>query len=107
MGYYADAHYAEAADAVPTAVAVAIADRNAHDHGGRGAAALLTRAYVLATAVAVKERGDLAMITADRAVQAARLSPDPLAAAMAARAQTVVLRQRVTTPRHGRSRTTP
>ncbi|WP_406402032.1 multiprotein-bridging factor 1 family protein [Streptomyces uncialis] len=92
VGYYADAHYAEAADAIPTAVAAA--DRNAHDHGGRGAAALLTRAYVLATAVAVKERGDLAMITADRAVQAARLSQDPLAAAMAARAQTVVLRQR-------------
>jgi hypothetical protein len=86
-----DARYREAAAMVPAVVTAA--DEHA-SNGGRGAAALLTRAYVLATAVSVKERGDVGMITADRAAQAARLAQDPLAAASAARAQTIVLRQR-------------
>ncbi|MFE7124985.1 tetratricopeptide repeat protein [Streptomyces sp. NPDC057617] len=89
--HYTNARYREAADAIPAVVDAA--DHTAQD-GSRTGAVLLTRAYILTTAIAVKERDDIAMITADRAVQAARLSQDPLAAATAARAQTIVLRQR-------------
>jgi hypothetical protein len=86
----AAARYREASEAIPALITAA--EERARV-GGPYAATLLTRAYTLATAVAVKERGDLAWITADRAAQAARKSRHPLAVATAARAQFIVLRQ--------------
>ncbi|AZK97107.1 MULTISPECIES: helix-turn-helix domain-containing protein [Streptomyces] len=90
--HYADARYTEAAQAVPDLVSAA--ERHARTAPGVASATLLSRTYVLATAVAVKERGDIALVTSDRAVHAAHRSKDPLATAMAARAQVIVLRQR-------------
>lgn len=87
----ASARYRQAGRAVPGLIQTA--EYLAKD-GRRSSQALLARAYVLATAVAVKERDDLSMVTADRAMQAAHRSGDPLAHAMAARAQYIVLRQR-------------
>lgn len=87
----AAARYNEAAEAIPGLItATEHLARRSGPHG----AVLLTRAYALATAVAVKERGEIGWITADRAVQAARRSQHPLALASAARAQFIVLRQR-------------
>lgn len=83
------ARYREAAAAIPALIISA----EAHSDYGSSGAILLTRAYALATAIAVKERREMAWITADRAVQAARLASHPLAHALAARAQFSVLRQ--------------
>ncbi|MBC3985776.1 helix-turn-helix transcriptional regulator [Streptomyces sp. AC536] len=86
-----EARYVEAARAVPHLVAAARAHAR---HSGPGGAETLARAYVVATAVSVKERTDVSWLTADRSVQAARQARNPVVAAMAARAQYVVLRQR-------------
>jgi hypothetical protein len=87
----AAARYNQAAEAIPALITAA---EHLARRGGQHGAVLLTRAYALATAVAVKERGEIGWITADRAVQAARRSQHPLALATAARAQLIVLRQR-------------
>lgn len=84
------ARYREAAAAVPKLISAAETRARL---GKTEDTLLVARAYILATGVAVKERGDLSWITADRAVRAAKRAGHPLGHAMAARAQFTVLRQ--------------
>ncbi|MEU2086862.1 helix-turn-helix transcriptional regulator [Streptomyces albus] len=88
--HMAAARYHEAEQALPRLIVAAKKAASAHSRRG---AELLTRAWVLATAVAVKERNPDAWSTSSLAVEAAAQSQHPLAMAMAARGQYICLRQ--------------
>lgn len=88
--HLAAAQYHEAEEALPPLI---VAAKATAARGGRRGAELLTRAWVLASAVKVKERHPDAWPTSSWAVEAARQSGHPLAHAMAARSQYICLRQ--------------
>ncbi|MFF9785751.1 helix-turn-helix domain-containing protein [Streptomyces nigrescens] len=88
--HLATARYEEAEKDLPRLIVTA---KTAAAPGGKRGAELLTRAWVLASAVRVKERHPDAWSTSSWAVEAARRSQHPLALAMAARSQYICLRQ--------------
>lgn len=88
--HLAAARYEEAETALPRLIAAAKAIAA---NGSKRGSELLSRAWVLATAIRVKERHPDAWSTSSWAVESARRSQHPLALAMAARGQYICLRQ--------------
>jgi hypothetical protein len=91
--------YTQLARRLPNLLAHAIAARDAAAEGERAVSAgWLAQAYSIATHLLIKLHDDgMASVTADRAVQAARASADPLIDAKVARLAATVLRR----TRHG------
>ncbi len=94
-GDFRDARYDRVPMALPKIIAAAQATSQDAGPGQRAeASALLTDAYILAADFAVKINDDpLAWMTADRALQAAQTSGDPLLIADARRAVAVAMRR--------------
>ncbi|SEG94848.1 Helix-turn-helix domain-containing protein [Actinacidiphila yanglinensis] len=88
------ARYAALGRALPPLIATAEATRDATSGRAREhAQAMVARAYVLATELAVKQHSEAAWATADRALNAARASGDPHAVSEAARVLAITMRR--------------
>ncbi|WP_223244640.1 transcriptional regulator [Streptomyces sp. CBMA156] len=87
-------HYRDLGAALPGLIATAEAHRDSSSGGARERAhTLAARGYVLATELAAKHHSDLAWATADRAVQAARQSGDPVVIGEAVRVLAITMRR--------------
>ncbi|WP_063784331.1 helix-turn-helix domain-containing protein [Streptomyces sp. SBT349] len=94
QGDFTGAHYAALGGALPVLIATAEATRDASSGRARERAqAVVARAYVLATELAVKQHSEVAWATADRALIAARASGDPKPLAEAARVLAITMRR--------------
>ena len=88
------ARYAALGRALPGLLGAAEATRDSTSGRARERAqAALARGYVLATELAVKSHADVAWVTADRALTAARASGDPVVIGEAARVLAITMRR--------------
>lgn len=88
------ARYTRLGRKLPHLIAAAEATRDAATgHRRERANAIVARAYVLASELAVKGHAEVAMVAADRALLAARASKDPAPLSDAARAVAITMRR--------------
>ncbi|MGW7363936.1 transcriptional regulator [Streptomyces sp. NPDC054841] len=93
-GAFTGARYAALGTALPGLIATAEATRDSlSGHRRERAHACIARSYVLATELAVKEHSEVAWVTADRALSAARSSGDPQVISEAARVVAITMRR--------------
>ncbi|GCD41747.1 helix-turn-helix domain-containing protein [Streptomyces paromomycinus] len=91
---FAAAHYAALGQMLPQLIAAAEATRDAATgHARERAQVLVSRSYVLATELAVKQHADSAWATSVLALRAARASGDPVPIAEAARVTAITMRR--------------
>nr|BEK71410.1 hypothetical protein KPHV_86370 [Kitasatospora purpeofusca] len=91
---FTTARYHELGSGLPDLIAAAEALRGSSTGRAREVAhAVAARGYVLATELATKSHSDLALVTADRSLQAARLSGDPAVVGEAVRVLAITMRR--------------
>jgi transcriptional regulator with XRE-family HTH domain len=91
---FTGARYGALGEHLPALLAAAEATRDAASGQAREQAqAAVARAYVLATELAFKQHSDMAWLTADRALTAARASGDPVVIGEAARVLGITMRR--------------